>query len=391
MSSDKSIVASFKLVKGPIYSHCFNADRTILAITSDTNCLVYRMNGTKKPILHATLNNHDKTVTAVDISIHGRIVTCSQDRNAYVWEPLSNGTYKPTLVLLRINRAATCVSWAPNGYKFAVGSSARIIAVCYYEQENNWWVSKHIKKPIKSTVNCVAWHDNGIILAAGGTDGVARVFSGFIKGLDSKDAVVNSPWGAKFPFGFLLKEFYEGSYINDIKWRCNLEQLAFVTHDGALNVVDSQNYYAQVDSPEGLPYRALTWINDSSILTAGYNCHPVLFKFNGSNWAFAKNFDKVANTASVGASKKAGPPVVPQKPKSFNTNDDNDEEPQSFGISALKKFKELDLKGTVTTNKVEKGAHDNAISELAVFYESNGNVTQVSSCGLDGEIVIYSI
>ncbi len=36
--------------------------------------------------------------------------------------------------------------------KFAVGSGARVISVCYFEQENDWWVSKHIKKPIRSTV-----------------------------------------------------------------------------------------------------------------------------------------------------------------------------------------------------------------------------------------------
>jgi len=36
--------------------------------------------------------------------------------------------------------------------KFAVGSSARVISVCYFDEENNWWVSKKIKKPISSTV-----------------------------------------------------------------------------------------------------------------------------------------------------------------------------------------------------------------------------------------------
>ena len=36
--------------------------------------------------------------------------------------------------------------------KFAVGSGARLISVSYYEEDNDWWVSKHIKKPIRSTV-----------------------------------------------------------------------------------------------------------------------------------------------------------------------------------------------------------------------------------------------
>lgn len=38
-----------------------------------------------------------------------------QDRNAYVWTIDDKGKWKPTLVLLRISRAATCVKWSPNG------------------------------------------------------------------------------------------------------------------------------------------------------------------------------------------------------------------------------------------------------------------------------------
>lgn len=94
-----------------------------------------------------------------------------QDRNAYVWsQDGPDQKWKPTLVLLRINRAATCVKWSPLENKFAVGSGARLISVCYFEQENDWWVSKHIKKPIKSTVTTIDWHPNNVLLAAGSTD-----------------------------------------------------------------------------------------------------------------------------------------------------------------------------------------------------------------------------
>ena len=116
-----------------------------------------------------------------------RIVTCSQDRNAYVWTwDQASSTWKPTLVLLRINRAATHVRWSPQENKFAVASGARLISVCYFEEEHNWWVSKHIKKPIRSTVLSVDWHPENILLAAGSSDMKARVFSAWIKGIDAK-------------------------------------------------------------------------------------------------------------------------------------------------------------------------------------------------------------
>lgn len=74
---------------------------------------------------------HDKHITSIDWAPNSnRIVTSAQDRNAYVWtqtpDPQTGHMiWKPTLVLLRINRAATYVKWSPNEDKFAVASGAR--------------------------------------------------------------------------------------------------------------------------------------------------------------------------------------------------------------------------------------------------------------------------
>lgn len=84
---------------------------------------------------HPRLNvaKHDKLITSIDWAPNSnRIVTCSQDRNAYVWHEQPDPetgrlVWKPTLVLLRINRAATHVRWSPKEDKFAVGSGARFV------------------------------------------------------------------------------------------------------------------------------------------------------------------------------------------------------------------------------------------------------------------------
>ena len=65
----------------------------------------------------------------------------------------------PTLVILRINRAATSVKWSPDGRKFAVASGAKCVPVCHYEASNDWWISKMIKNH-KSTVLCLDWCPN---------------------------------------------------------------------------------------------------------------------------------------------------------------------------------------------------------------------------------------
>ena len=73
-------------------------------------------------------------------------------------------------MLLRINRAATFVRWSPAENKFAVASGSRLISVCYFDPDPDWWVSKHIKKPITSTVLSLDWHPENILLVAGSAD-----------------------------------------------------------------------------------------------------------------------------------------------------------------------------------------------------------------------------
>lgn len=352
----------------PIQSHCFNQDRTILAITNETNVEIYDLKPSP-PKLITILKDHDKLVTAVDISIHGRIVTCSQDRNAIVWEPLSDGSYKPTLVLLRINRAATTVAWSPNGFKFAVGSSARIISVCYFEQENDWWISKHIKKPLRSTILSVSWHPNNVLLAAGSTDGHARVFSGYIKGIDTKPEP--SYWGEKLPFQTLCGDFISsnGGWIHDVKFSPSGDVLGFVAHDSSLTIV----YPGGVDNPPKsilsvstsfLPFKSLVFKNENEIIAAGHNCHLVVFQGDESNWVQSGAIDDP------------------------NKNDD-----KTVGeTSALNMFKQLDLKGTLSGNGSGlKTIHQNTITELRPYQGSSNELTKVSSSGIDGRVVIFNV
>uniref|UniRef100_A0A4W5LKV4 Actin related protein 2/3 complex, subunit 1A n=1 Tax=Hucho hucho TaxID=62062 RepID=A0A4W5LKV4_9TELE len=130
---------------------------------------IYQKSGNQWVKSHE-LKEHNGHITGIDWAPKSdRIVTCGADRNAYVWS-LKDGVWKPTLVILRINRAATFVKWSPLENKFAVGSGARLISVCYFESDNDWWVSKHIKKPIRSTILSLDWHPNNVLLAAGSCD-----------------------------------------------------------------------------------------------------------------------------------------------------------------------------------------------------------------------------
>ncbi|MCJ1478010.1 hypothetical protein MMC13_006685 [Lambiella insularis] len=349
----------------PIADHSFSADRQTLAVARDINIELYHRSGGKFA-LQDELKGHDKTVTGVDIAPStGRIVTCSQgahalmpdisDRNAYVWEPSPSG-WKPTLVLLRINRAATFVRWSPSGSKFAVGSGARVIAVCYFEEENDWWVSKHLKKPIRSTITTVAWHPNSVLLAAGSTDAHARVFSSFIKGVDERPEA--SVWGERLPFGTVCGEYLNNAagWVHGCAFSPSGDALAFTAHDSSITVVypsgPEQPPKAIVSvSTQILPFMSLIWNGESEIIAAGYDCEAYRLQGNEQGWQI------------VGSMESKGRPGM---------GDQREE-------SALNMFRQMDLKGKVKEDTQLRTVHQNTIATVRPYEESGGAIKKFSS------------
>ncbi|WPK25024.1 hypothetical protein PUMCH_002323 [Australozyma saopauloensis] len=381
MSSSNSPVV-YQLGHKPIKDHCYSPNFDLLAVTKDNVVELYQtsLNSTARPKLIATLEGHDKTVTSVDFSPDGsRILTCSQDRNALVWEyNAQQGQYKPTLVLLRINRAATVCRWSPKGDKFAVGSADRVIAVCYYEEENDWWVSKHLKKPLKSTITSLSWHPNNVLLAAGSTDGHVRVFSAFIKGLDEKPEP--SVWGTKLPFQTLVGDYtnVSGSWVHDVAFNEDGEanSLAFVSHDGTLSIVYPQGEglppAAFVSIKTGyLPFRSLLFLADS-VIAGGYNCNLIVFEGDQNGWKELYVVEKQKDL------------IHDEPPK------DDDQEISSH--QALNMFKQMDLKGRVNSKplagsgKALATTHQNTITSLRWYGDG-----KVSTSGIDGKIVIFDL
>lgn len=379
------VPAIYQLGHLPIKDHVFSPDRTILAITKENLVEIYKVdpnNLSTKPKLVAQLRDHDKTVTSVDISPDGsRILTCSQDRNASVWE-YEDGEFKPTLVLLRINRAATVCRWSPDGQKFAVGSGDRVIAVCYYEQENDWWVSKHLKKPIKSTITTIDWHPNGVLLASGSTDGHIRVFSGYIKGIDAKPEP--SVWGTKLPFQTLCGDFTNetNAWIHGVKFSPDGNALAWVSHDSSIGVVYPQGEGLEPKSilnvkTSYLPFKSVVWTSDNSVVVGGFNCNLVVFKGNEQNWQEAYQIEEQKDLTKE-------PPKV--------NGDDEEEEISSH--QALNMFKQMDLKGRA--NK-PSGGHGKAAKALTTIHQNtivsikNFANGQVSTSGIDGKVVIFNV
>ncbi|KAJ3521307.1 hypothetical protein NM688_g9031 [Phlebia brevispora] len=220
---------------------------------------------------------HDKLITSIDWAPNSnRIVTSAQDRNAYVWQQTSDPltgqiVWKPTLVLLRMNRAATFVRWSPNEDKFAVASGARAIAICSFDPEGDWWVSRLLKKPIRSTVLSVDWHPNNVLLAAGSADMKARVFSAYIKDVDKRPAP--TVWGEKLPFNTICGEYASpaGGWVHAVGFSPSGDVLAFASHDSTVSIVYPGGPVIYTIKTTTLPLVTLTWTSEESIVAAGHD------------------------------------------------------------------------------------------------------------------------
>jgi len=353
------------LLNVPISCFAFNKDRTQLAVSpNNTEVHVYHKSGAEWVVAHV-LKEHDKLVTGLDWSpVTNRIVSCSQDRNAYVWTWEEKAkVWQPILVILRISRAATQVKWSPNGQKFAVSSGFRCISVCFFEEANNWWVSKHIRKPIRSTVLSIDWHPNSVLIACGCADFKARVFSGWIKGTDEKPE--GTSWGSKMPFGELMGEFASnsssGGWIHDAKFSPDGESLAFVGHDSTVGFVTGGGQ-PQIIATKGLPFRCLLWLTPKTVVAAGHTCEPFLFTLQGSSWVEGKSLDAVTEVKAAA------------------------------GNSSFDKFRQMDTRGQEAASDTNlKTTHQNAIGGLVAAGGDRASVAAFVTAGVDGRLVTWTI
>ncbi|TSQ23938.1 Actin-related protein 2/3 complex subunit 1A [Bagarius yarrelli] len=214
------------------YCFCFSE----IAISPNSSVVnIYQKKGKEWSKIHE-LKEHSGRITGIDWAPESnRIVSCASDRNAYVWT-LKDGVWKPTLVLVRINRAATCVKWSPLENKFALGSGAKLISV---------------------------------------------VFSTYIKEIEDKPGP--TPWGAKMPFGEMLLENKDcGGWVHSVAFSPSGDSLAWVSHNSAISVADAkQGKEVTQLITEHLPLLSALYASETEIIAAGHDCCPYQFSYKG--------------------------------------------------------------------------------------------------------------
>jgi actin related protein 2/3 complex subunit 1A/1B len=281
--------------------HAWNADFSQLAICPNNNELHIYTNcqnpdSTQWQLSHV-LRDHDLLISAVDwCPVSNRIVTCSHDRNAFVWSyDESTSTWKPSLVVLRIDRSALCVKWSPDGQKFAVGAGSKNVAVCYFENSENWWVSKIIKKH-KSSIVSLSWHPNSQVIATASTDMKCRVISADVSEIDTVQLGFN---GVHQPFGEVYHEFPIQGWVNDVSWSPSGETLVFVGHNSSISFGTFQpQQVVQNILTEFLPFAQVLLLSENACVAAGHDNFPIIYTRKSDGlWSFFKKLDSQDSSA----------------------------------------------------------------------------------------------
>jgi len=331
------------------------------------------------------LLEHMGYISGVDWSaVNNQIVTCGHDRNAYVWKmDAKEDCWKPTLVILRINRAATAVKWSPSGTKFAVASGAKCIPVCHFEASNDWWISKMIKDRLKSTVLSIAWGPNSKFLVAGSADYKCRVYSAYIAGIDpAEDDGFGEVWAKQHDFGEVLAEFDQAkAWVQTVAWAPSGFRIAFSGHGSSVHFVQllaGSTPIVQTVFIDGLPYLDMDFLSDDVIVAAGFDRNPHIYAVTGGNdaepvWSFVDAVDKAEKKAEVKAAPGTGGFAAAR------------------GAFAVAVDKGHAVGGPAKAESTLDTVHQNNILNLQAFRGADGKATTFATAGLDGRIVTWDL
>lgn len=380
--------------------HCWNKDFSKIAIVPNSNIVeIYNVKGfdPKAWTLDAKFKpEHGSLITCVDWSaVNDKILTCSQDRNAYVWSPpdAQNPEWTPEIVLLRFDRAATCCAWSPDGSKFIVGGSEKHVMICYYDKKNNFWVAKKINRH-RSAILSLAWHPSGVIMGSSGCDSTAVVGSALqVKAGDSKDTTIDIFGSVRdCASGSIYDtETVTGSWVSCITFSPSGSTIAVCSRNSTVRFVkfvsvDEEKTAAEVEKADkaqpkvmvtesytvllpSLPYTTGVFVNDETFVGAGFDAQPTVIKCKAGSFEWAIDRKLEMEAAGTGNTVRSG------------------------ALSAMRQFQERTMVGGAGAASSEdvKG-HTNSTSAMKVAkVDASGKPTYISTSGLDGKLLFWKL
>ena len=388
-------VTVFKVAK-TITCHCWNKDRTQIALATrnSNDILVYETGKSSKfedwKLIH-TLIGHDLPVTALDWDPnYNRILSCSEDCNAYVWN-YENNKWIPTLVVLKIKRAALCCKWSPNGKAFAVGSSEKKLRICTFNADQNLWVHPsglHVKQEreeepeaadgtptvsnkTRGSIFCVCWDRTGQLLCRGSLDGSMNIVSTYY---DPSEPIRDCPFdiSTKELFGFVFGD--KCGIVEDIAVNPKNDIIAYTDRNSDTHFLEFKGHIMtkQTVHCPTLPFTSLLFITDRIVAAGGFDNNLHILAKKSDVWEYVG----IADTSSPSSSSSVSTSFQ-ERIRMLQSN---------ANVSSVRT-----VNSRTATGSTMNGCHKNIIVELQMKTWDGSMCTEISSCGLDGRLVIWNM
>jgi actin related protein 2/3 complex, subunit 1A/1B len=154
-----------------------------------------------------------------------------------------------------------------------------------------------------------------------------------------------------------------------------------------------------------LPYVTLTWASEDALIAAGHDCQPVLYSGTASGWKAIGSLDdangprsSIASGVSTprtpgGPGGGGGPPVGRLNNAAFKRFNEADSKGMSSPIPGTPSSPGGGFFGAGSVSGGElMTLHQNTITSIRPYeWGPNGNVTKVSTTGVDGKLIIWSV
>lgn len=232
-----------------------------------------------------------------------RIVTVSHDRNGYVWDlDVKQNKWIPTLVILKLNRAATGVEWSPDKTKFIVTAAQKKCMCCGYNQENRWWQAYPLATGSPTSV-CARWMADSVHLVCVTTARHCHLFTISPAEVDESGKRIKKDKKTKKPLEEITKWSSQG-WANCCAVSPGGNWIAFASQDSRIKFIKLEKPVLSTDQPihedgtrddpkeafeqdisvNGLPLLSAQFLSETCLIGGGFDCQPRLFWLNGEKW-----------------------------------------------------------------------------------------------------------
>lgn len=174
--------------------------------------------------------------------------------------------------------------------------------------------------------------------------------------------------------------------MHDVAFSPSGNQIVFVAHDSSITIASGPTQPIQVIYTTLLPFMNCFWAGENNIVVAGHDCAPYLVsQKNGTTW-YAHHeslvFFYIIDLLTMVNFRELGGKIDTGKKKEIASN------------SAFNKFKQMDSRAQQSggSDAVElTTTHQNTITTTRAYTGSRDRVTQFSTSGVDGKLVVWDL